>query len=264
MSFSSAAILLLALGMATAGCYNPKELKAFLERPRQPASGDGYQILPPDVLLISSRVIPEINNVQQQVRPDGKINLPLVGELEVAKQTPKQVEARIAELAREYYDYKTIDVIVQVIGFHSQRFYVFGRVSQPGPMAWTGHDTLLDALARAQIDFMAWPERITVVRGGPPVEGGQGDRAPSAKYVLQGVYPNRKDSPAKKVTVNLWAMVKSGDMTNNLLLRPNDVIYVQPNPFAQVGLAVQTLLLPVRPAAETVRTPASAVNALGG
>ena len=56
----------------------------------------------------------------------------------------------------------------------------------------------------------------------------------------------------------------SGDMTNNFLLMPNDVIYVQANPLAKMGLGVQTLLLPIRPAAETVRAPASAAAAMGG
>ncbi|HUS46784.1 MAG TPA: polysaccharide biosynthesis/export family protein [Phycisphaerae bacterium] len=256
---AGAAVLALA-----AGCYNPKEVEAFMARPRPQVSGTEYRILPPDVLLIKSRVIPEIDAVNQQVRPDGKINLPLVGELAVANKTPKEVERQISEIAREFYDYKDIDVNVQVVGYNSQKFYVFGRVYQPGPMAWTGHDTLLDALARAQIDFMAWPERIIIVRGSGPMEGGQADRQPSVKYLLEGVHPQRKDSPPKKITVNLWAMVQSGDMTNNILLEPNDVIYVQPNPCAKVGLAMQTLLLPIRPAVESIRAPAGAAGAITG
>jgi len=188
----------------------------------------------------------------------------LVGEVEIAGKTAKQVEGEVADKARAYYDYDEIDVNVQVIGFNSQKFYVFGQVHQPGPIPWTGHDTLLDALARAQIDFTAWPERITVVRGSAPMEGGQAGRKPSVKYLMEGVHPERQDNPPRKITINLWAMVRSGDMTNNILLQPNDVVYVQPNPFAKVGLAIQTLLLPIRPAADTVRTPASALDAVNG
>ena len=263
-SVPAAGLALLVFAAATAGCYDPKELQAFLEKPRQSGPGSGYRILPPDMLLVRSRVVPEINDVRQQVRPDGKINLPLIGEVEVANKTPRQIEGQIAVMAREYYDYNEIDVNVQVIGFNSQKFYVFGRVNRPGPMPWTGHDTLLDALAQAQVDFMAWPERITVVRGSSPIEGGQADREGSLKYRLVGVHPERKDSPPKKITINLWAMVKSGDMSNNILLEPNDVIYVRPNPYAEVGLAFQTLLLPIRPAIDTVRTPVAAVNSVGG
>ncbi|MHC4983750.1 MAG: polysaccharide biosynthesis/export family protein [Planctomycetota bacterium] len=257
-------LCLLVLGLSAVGCYNTKELQAFLESPRQPVSGAEYRILPPDVLLVRSRVVPEVDDVRQQVRPDGKINLPLVGEVSVAEKTPRQIEQCIAEKARKYYDYDELDVNVQVVGFNSQKFYVFGRVHRPGPMPWTGHDTLLDALAQAQLDFMAWPERITIVRGSAPAEGGQVDRKPSLRYFLQGVHPERKDVPPKKITVNLWAMVKSGDMTNNILLEPNDVIYVRPNPYAEVGLALQTLLLPIRPAVDTVQRPAGAVATLGG
>jgi len=58
------------------------------------------------------------------------------------------------------------------------------------------------------------------------------------------------------------AMVEKGDMANNILLRPNDIIYVQPNPFAKVGLWIQNLLFPIRPAVQTITTPSAAAAAL--
>ena len=57
-------------------------------------------------------------------------------------------------------------------------------------------------------------------------------------------------------------MVESGDMSNNILLQPGDVIYVQPSPLAKVGLMIQNLLLPIRPAAEAVSAPARAATML--
>ena len=64
---------------------------------------------------------------------------------------------------------------------------------------------------------------------------------------------------ANVMRVNLMAMIKKGDMSKNVYLQPDDVIYVPANPLAAVGLALQQLLLPIRPAAETISVPTSAV-----
>ncbi len=249
------------LAAMTSGCYDAREVQAFLRKPRQPVSGIEYRVMPPDSLLITSQHISEINGVRQQIRPDGKINLPLLGEVTVAAKTPRQIEAEINKQARKYYE--EVDVNVQIVGYHSQKFYIFGEVRRAGPFAWTGHDSLLDVLARAQPSFLAWPQRIIVVRGSSPQEGGQEDRSPSLKYTFQGVHPRRDDCPPRKIVINLWAMVRSGDMNNNILLLPNDVIYVQPNPLARLGQAIQSLLLPISPAAETVEAPLGAATTLG-
>ena len=246
--------------IGVAGCYNVDEVKAFLREPRSPVSGTEYRVLPPDMLQIRSRRVPEIADLMQQVRPDGKINLPLVGEIAVAGRTPTEIEADLKKAASEYYD--EVDATVQIVAYNSQRFYVFGQVARAGPMPWTGHDTLLDALAQAQPTILAWPERIIVVRGTNPTEGGHAATKPSGEYTRTGVHPVNKNNSCHKLTINLMAMVSSGDMANNIMLMPNDVIYVQPNPLAAVGLAVQNLLFPIRPAAETVRTPVATAQGL--
>ncbi len=230
------------------GCYNADEVKAFLIKPRSPVSGVEYRVYPPDVISISSAHVPEINGVQQQVRPDGKINLLLLGEILVAGKTPSEIEKALTVAAKDYYE--QVDATVQIVGYNSQRFYVFGQVSSPGPMSWTGHDTLLDVLAIVQPTPLAWPERILLVRPARPKEGGYATSQPSGKYCREGVHPPMKDNPAYKMTINLMAMVKSGDMANNILLMPNDVIYVQANPFAKVGLAIEKVMFPVRAATD--------------
>jgi len=254
--------LMLLLGSMLVGCYDYKQVRAFTHNPRTSVSGTDYIVYPPDTLLVTSTHIPEINDVAQQVRPDGRINLPLIGELDAAGKTPKQIEAQINQLAKKYY--AEVDANIQVVGFNSQKYYIFGEVGKSGPIPWTGHDTLLDALAQAQPTFLGWMERVTVVRGSTPQEGGQEDRKYSLKYHHKGVHPDREDNPPKKLTFNIKAMIKSGDMTNNILLEPNDVIYVQPHPLAAVGLGVQSILLPIRPAAESVEAPAGAVTTVGG
>ena len=243
--------------LATGGCtYHAEEVNAFLQEPRSPVSGTEYRLLPPDVILVRSQHVPEINNIRQQVRPDGKINLPLLGEISVADRTPKQVEGLLTAAARDYY--QQTDATVEVVGYNSQKFYVFGQVRAPGPLPWTGRDTLLDALARAQPTTLAWPERIIVVRGSQPQDGGYATSQPSKKYTWTGVHPPAADKPRHRMLINLMAIVKSGDMANNVLLKPNDIIYVQPNPLAAIGLAIQQCLFPIRPGVEAITVPAAA------
>ncbi|HUU23353.1 MAG TPA: polysaccharide biosynthesis/export family protein [Phycisphaerae bacterium] len=247
---------------ACGGCYDPGQVKAFLREPRSPVAGLDYRILPPDVIQIRSTKVPEINGTQQMVRPDGRINLPLLGEFYLANLTPKQAEDAINEAA-DKHGYKDPNCTVLMVRYSSQSYYVFGQVARPGAVIWTGHDTVLDALARAQPTTLAWPERIIVVRGAKPTEGGCATTEPADSFISSGVDEAKKEQ-SKRLVVNLMAMIKAGDMTNNVLLEPNDVIYVQPNPLAAVGLAVQNLLMPIRPAAETVLTPSRVATGMAG
>ena len=237
------------------GCYNANEVNAFLRESPSPVVATEYRILPPDVIAIRSTKVPEINGVSQRVRPDGKINLPLVSEITVAGLTPKEIETEIIKAAGEYYE--SVDATVDVVTYNSQSFYVLGQVLRSGPQPFTGRDTLLHALAIAQPNTLAWPERIRVVRGAHPQQGGYATSQPSKKYHDTGVHPETPDRPRHEMTVNLLAMAKSGDMANNIMLMPGDVVYVPATPFAAVGLALQNLLFPTRPVLEAARVPAT-------
>ena len=256
-----------------AGCYNAGDVRSFLQAARSPVSGVEYRVLPPDALTISSVRVPEIDGLRTAVRPDGKINLPLLGEVFVADKTPKEIEQIITKAAMKYYE--EADATVQVMGYNSRRFYVLGEVSGAGPMPWTGCDTLLDALAKAQPTDQAWPERILVIRGSKPRQGGF-ERPTSLKYKMTGIHSYEEDGmvqsgagpvdandpnaavpsgrPAEaesvqgpqKMTVNLLAMAQHGDMANNILLRPNDIIYVQMNPIDSFSRGVERITAPVR------------------
>jgi len=288
-----ALVSVLLMGFLAGGCTSEAErLQAFLQERRTPVSGVPYRVLPPDVILVRSTYVPEIDGISQQIRPDGKINLPLVGELDVVGKnetglTPTEIEDQITQASKDYYE--RVDATVQVVGFNSQKVYVFGQVAGPGPQQWTGTNTLLDVLAQSQPTMLAWPQRILLVRGKPPRRGGylletddldqiagkagDGESAPDeVGTVVAKVEPKEdgaeeKKTPAtavpekveaKVMRVNLMAMIKKGDMSKNVYLQPDDVIYVPANPLAAVGLALQQVLLPIRPAAETIAVPASA------
>ena len=295
--------LLVAAAMGCGG--NHKRLKAFLQEPRSPVSGTEYRVLPPDVLQINSIHVSDINNFKVEVRPDGKINLPLLGEVTVAGNTPREIEAVLMAMSREFYE--EVDATVQVAEFKSQKIYVFGQVSRPGPLPWTGTDTVLDVLAQVQPMPTAWPERIVVVRGKPPLRGGylppskkhhaeKGEHeedapeeaapAPSTEVFPVAKPKEGEDKKEKFVTVaeatkmaaeaakaaeagdgsdahvmkvNMMHMVEKGDLSQNVLLKAGDVVYVPPNPLAAFGLAMQQVLLGIQPAASTIQLPASAL-----
>ena len=242
-------ILLLATVCLPLGCYNPEAVRQFLQEPRIPVATMNYRVFPPDVLLISSENMVELKPELERrgltvpVRPDGKVNLPLLGEVFVAGMTIKEIERALLRAASEYYSEATL--AVDIIGYNSQSYYVFGQVQSPGRIQWTGRDTLLDALAKTIYLDTAWPERIIIVRGDSPQDGGYYPGKNTMKYTLTGKRYERQDRPRKKMVINVYAMVRDGDLSNNILLLPNDIVYVQRNPFATVGFWMSQLKAPV-------------------
>jgi len=257
----AAGVVCLALG----GCYDPQAVNEFLKTSPSPVSADSYQILPPDAIAITSRQVPEINGLTQTVRPDGKINLPLIGEVTVAGKTPREVEMILMEAAREYYE--QTDATVTIAAYNSKKYYVFGQVATPGPQPYTGHDTLLDAFAKVQPTYLAWFQRVIIVRGSRPQIGGyalsvQPSEEDMTHFRRWGEWRETPEHPRETMIVNMWAMVKHGDFSHNILLQPDDVIYVQAHPFAKVGLLLQAILFPVQPVLEAARVPAN-VSSVG-
>ena len=113
------------------------------------------------------------------VRSDGKISLPLVGEVQAAGHTPLKLEQEIAARLKNYIDEPEVTVIVQQI--NSQKFNILGMVNHAGSFPISNSATVLDAIALAGgfRDF-AKQKSIYVLRQNP-------DGTPDANAVqLQG------------------------------------------------------------------------------
>ena len=82
-----------------------------------------------DVLAINVWKEPDISR-SVPVRSDGKISLPLVGEVQAAGQTPLKLEQAIADKLKNYISDPEVTVIVQQI--NSQKFNILGQVTKPG------------------------------------------------------------------------------------------------------------------------------------
>jgi protein involved in polysaccharide export with SLBB domain len=218
-------LCLIAFFAALTGCGGPTvheraQLKYFQKSYQRTVSTDRYAVAPPDVVTIHAPLAPEVNNVKEQVAPDGTLNLDLLNRVYVAGMSPQEIENLLAEKLRTFYK----DVKVQIdVDYKSQWYYVFGQTTKPGPQRYTGRDTLVGALAESQPTNLGWPERIYVIK-------------PSA------------DPDQRHVTVvNLKEIVEQGDGTANVLLEQDDIVYVPYNPLAAIGVSVQNLLFPAQP-----------------
>jgi polysaccharide biosynthesis/export protein len=81
------------------------------------------------------------------VRSDGKISLPLVGEIQATGRTPLQLEQEISNRLKNYITEPEVTVIVEQI--NSQKFNILGQVTRPGSYSLTVASTVLDAIAAA-------------------------------------------------------------------------------------------------------------------
>lgn len=110
------------------------------------ANDDRFVIGNDDVLAIDVWNEKEITR-SIPVRSDGKISLPLVGEIQAAGRSPLQLEGDIADRLRSYITSPQVTVIVQEI--HSQNFNILGQVAKPGSYSLTVASTVMDAIAAA-------------------------------------------------------------------------------------------------------------------
>jgi len=105
-----------------------------------------YVIGPQDVLDISVWKEPEVSRVLP-VRPDGKISLPLLRDVQAAGLTPSQLEARITEGLTGFITAPDVTVIVTAI--NSRRIYIVGEMTRPGAYPLLPGMTVLQALSNA-------------------------------------------------------------------------------------------------------------------
>jgi polysaccharide biosynthesis/export protein len=102
------------------------------------------------------------------VRPDGKISLPLINEIQAAGLTPAQLKDRITDAAKQYVEDPTVTVEVKAI--NSRKVFITGEVRKPGPYPITGSMSVLQLLSIAGgLGDYAKSEKISIVR----TEGGK-------------------------------------------------------------------------------------------
>jgi polysaccharide biosynthesis/export protein len=152
-----------------------------------------------DVLAISVWKEPDISR-SIVVRSDGKISLPLAGEIVAAGRTPLQLEQEITARLKNFITDPEVTVIVQQI--NSQKYNILGQVAKPGTYSLTGTTTIVDAIAGA---------------------GGFRDFAKK-----KGIYILRKNASGveSRINFNYQDFIKGKDTSRNITLQPHDTIIV--------------------------------------
>src|SRR5208283_1731355 len=156
-------------------------------------TGPEYVIGPEDVLHVAVWKEADLS-ATLPVRPDGKISLPLLNDVQAAGLTPQQLSASLTEKLKKYIADPRVTVVVATI--NSKRIYLTGEVVHSGAMPMLPNMTVLQALSSAGLSQFANTKRIYVLR----TENGK----------------------QQKLPVNYQKLVKGEQIEQNYLLQPGD------------------------------------------
>jgi polysaccharide biosynthesis/export protein len=160
---------------------------------------DDYQIGPGDILQIAVWREPDASIPSVVVRPDGKITVPLLKQIEVAGLTPTQAEAMIADKLKSLIN--DPDVTVLVTAINSKKVYVMGGVRREGPLAYSYRMNVLQAITEA---------------------GGLSDYAKRSKiYVMR-----TENGKQIRLPFNYNDVVRGRKQEQNITLQPGDTLIV--------------------------------------
>jgi len=167
-----------------------------------------YIIGPEDVLDVAVWNNTEISRTVP-VRPDGRISLPLLNDVQAAGFTPMQLRDTLAAALAKYVATPSVSVIVQEV--HSVKVTVLGEVKNPGRYELKSRSTVLDVLAMAggTTDY-AERARIMVLRQ----RGASTEQIP---FSVEKVTAKRKPTSARET-------VEKGSV--NFCLMPGDIVLV--------------------------------------
>lgn len=153
----------------------------------KPARDEQYVIGGDDVLAVNVWNEPEFKQ-SIPVRSDGKISLPLIGEVTAAGRTPGQVQNEIAAQLATYFTNPNVTVIVTETNSH--KFNILGRVVKPGSYHLGSTTTVLDTIAQAGgFQDFAKSKDIYVLRTKPGV--GEVRLPFNYKDVIKGKHPEQ-------------------------------------------------------------------------
>jgi len=148
-------------------------------------------------------------NRKVRILPDGKIHYPLVGEIYAQGLSVNQIRDKLREGLLKYYVDPQVSVSITSLG--SQKFFVLGEVKKPGVYQLDKPKTLIEGISEAEgFTLDAKPSYVLLIRGGPT--------NPKPTYQV----------------LDMEKVFKEIDMTQNVALRQEDIIYVPASAYADV------------------------------
>jgi polysaccharide biosynthesis/export protein len=167
--------------------------------PGQEASTE-YRIGAKDLLEITALNVQEINKLVVRVSEDGRITLPLLGEVTVDNLTRSEVEKKLGALLGEKW-VQTPQVTVFIQEYRSKRVSVLGAVERPGPIELLGRQTILSVISQAGGLTRDAGGEIIVIRQLP-------------------------DGESQSLHISIEELFFKGDAKLNIPLEPNDIINI--------------------------------------
>lgn len=155
-------------GSAAPGQATAKPANATSAKPAPPEIPAGVAA-PTDFIIGADDVLQVIfwrekdMSVEAAVRPDGKISVPLINEIQAAGLTPEQLRLNLTQAATKYIEDPTVAVVIKTI--NSRKVYITGQVNRPGPYPLIQSITVLQLITTAGgvLEF-ADAENIGIVR----------------------------------------------------------------------------------------------------
>lgn len=162
------------------------------------ANDPDYKIGPQDVLTVNVWKEPDVSR-EVPVRPDGKISLPLLNDVEAAGLTPMQLANALTESLKKFISSPQVTVIVKEI--NSRRVYVIGEVVRAGTFPLLPKMTVLQIVSSCGgFTQFANPKKIYVLR--------------------------TKDGKQTKLPFNYKDVVSGKNPEQNIELEPGDTVVV--------------------------------------
>jgi len=190
-------VLMSSMALAQSAPAQPAESIAPPSPPSSGPSGSVYVIGPEDVLHIAVWKEADLT-ATVPVRPDGKISLPLLNDVQASGMTPEELAGSLTEKLKKYVADPRVTVVVAAI--NSKRIYLVGEVTRSGATPMLPNMTVLQALSGAGINQFAKTKGIYLLR----TENGK----------------------QQKLPVNYRKLVKGQQMEQNYVLQPGDTIVV--------------------------------------
>ena len=189
-------------------CAGEKELPTAPFVPPAGQAGENYTIGPLDALTVFVWRNPELG-AQVQVRPDGRITLPLINDMVAVGRTPAKLADEIRDALATYIADPIVSVIVNNFsGTFAQQIRIVGAAEKPAAVSYRSDMTLLDVM-------------ISV---GGLSEFAAGNRAKLIRF-------DPKTKRQQEYRLRIDSLLKHGEIKYNVKLEPGDVIIIPESAF---------------------------------
>ena len=210
-----------------------------------------YQVGPEDLLEISFFGQDEMNG-EVRVNGQGKISMALVGEMQVAGLSPREIENRLYNLYKEGQFFTNPQIKVLVKEYRHQRVVVTGAVARPGAYEIIGPRTLLEIIGQAGGLSEKASEVIHVIRS---------QSAPERAKALTVASKEPFSPGSETIVIDLRRLLGDGSMQLNLPIKNGDVIHA---PFAENAYVLGAVRRPGNVPVKEKLTVAQAIALAGG